>query len=515
MVLNQSRHRALYRGLEILPGVLVWITFISAVLGSAIVPTWVGFFAIVYYIYWLLKVIYLSIHLATAYRTMRQRLKTNWVVKLANLHPKTWQKTLPGLKFSHDLWHVVALPMYQEGFEILRETLLALSRTDYPKQRLIVSLGVEARAGEADQTVAQALQKEFAGQFGYFVVATHPANLAGEVAGKGSNETWLARQIYKNVIQKNKIPVEHITYSALDSDTQLDPGYFSLLTYQFLTASAPHQQSYQPVAFFSNNIWQAPAIARVVAFSGTYWNIIQQERPHRQLTFSSHSMSFKTLVAVDFKVTDAISDDSRIFWQCFFAFKTEYAVASLYYPAHMDANVAKTFWRTMRNQYLQQRRWAWGASDLAYAGTAFKSLWPELSIKQRWHGLKRLTAAAAGYYSWATSSLLIFFLGWLPSWFGGPAYNQTVFSYNLPQITQTLALIASLAIILQVFITLQVLPPKPTQYGRHRYILMVLQWLLLPITMNLLGAVPAIDAQTRLMLGQRLGFWPTEKHRKI
>ena len=54
-------------------------------------------------------------------------------------------------------------------------------------------------------------------------------------------------------------------------------------------------------------------MARVVSFSSTFWLTMQQERPERQVTFSSHSMSFKTLVEVAFWQSNIVSEDSRIF----------------------------------------------------------------------------------------------------------------------------------------------------------------------------------------------------------
>jgi len=67
------------------------------------------------------------------------------------------------------------------------------------------------------------------------------------------------------------------------------------------------------VPVFNNNIWQAPCISRVVATSGTFWQMIQQQRPERLSTFSSQSLSFKTLVEVDFWPVNMVSEDSRIF----------------------------------------------------------------------------------------------------------------------------------------------------------------------------------------------------------
>jgi hypothetical protein len=58
------------------------------------------------------------------------------------------------------------------------------------------------------------------------------------------------------------------------------------------------------------------------------------------------------------------------------------------------------------------------------------------------------------------------------------------------------------------------LPPKPVNYGNFKYLFFALSWLFLPITMIAFGSLPALDAQTRLMFGKYMGFWPTEKIRR-
>jgi hypothetical protein len=61
-----------------------------------------------------------------------------------------------------------------------------------------------------------------------------------------------------------------------------------------------------------------------------------------------------------------------------------------------------------------------------------------------------------------------------------------------------------------------ILPKMPQKYPKWKYLIMLLQWLLMPITFIVFGAIPAIEAQTRLALGPKhhLGFFVTPKERK-
>ena len=118
-----------------------------------------------------------------------------------------------------------------------------------------------------------------------------------------------------------------------------------------------------------------------------------------------------------------------------------------------------------------------------------------------------------GVYFWATAPILIFALGKLPLWLATGEAKEAVLISNAPFILEILMQIAMIGLIFSAVLSTILLPPKPSKYKFYKYLFMLLQWLLFPICFIVFGAIPAIDAQTRLMLGKYLGFWVTEKKR--
>ena len=96
---------------------------------------------------------------------------------------------------------------------------------------------------------------------------------------------------------------------------------------------------------------------------------------------------------------------------------------------------------------------------------------------------------------------------------GGDRFNATVLSSNLPFITRTLMTFAMVGLVVSAVISTALLPPRPSRYGWHKNITMVLQWLVLPFSIIIFGAIPGLEAQTRLMLGKYMGFFITPKKR--
>lgn len=493
------------RFFEVLPGTFAWVTLIAIVFFSWFTPMWAAIFIILFDIYWFLKTVYLSIHLRASFHEMRSRMKKDW---LKELHHLSSEQIHTGFGW-REVYHLVIIPMYDEPYDVVAESFRSLAKVNYPKDKLIVVLGTEARVSSARTTAAR-IKEDFGSLFFRFAVTEHPAQRENEIPGKGSNETWAGREA-KKLIDDIGISYERILVSSLDSDTQVFAEYFGVVTHAFLTCARPQRSSFQPVPLFINNIFTAPALARVIAFSASFWHLIQQSRPERLTTFSSHTMPFQALVEIGFWHTNVVSEDSRIFWQCFLHYHGDWRVEPIFYPVAMDANVAPTFWRTMRNVYKQQRRWGWGCENIPYLLSGFIRD-KKIPMRKKFYWAFHITE---GFHSWATNAIIIFSLGWLPIMLGGSLFRSSLLSFNLPRITRMIMIFAMVGIVSSAILSILLLPPKPEWFKRRHYALYALQWLLSPFTLIIFGAFPALEAQTRLALGNkwRLGFWVTPKFR--
>ena len=80
--------------------------------------------------------------------------------------------------------------------------------------------------------------------------------------------------------------------------------------------------------------------------------------------------------------------------------------------------------------------------------------------------------------------------------------SHTMVAYNLPNIVSVIETVASIGLLITVLVSFRMLPKRPARYRKGRNILMIIQWILMPITSILYQSVAAYYAQTRLMLGK-------------
>lgn len=484
---------------QMIPGALVWLTFFGAIGLSFAKPLWAIYAVIIFDLYWLFRVVYFVIFVVFSWNEYRRSLRIDWFSKLTN-EKKDWEKMV----------HLIFLPMVDEPLILVRGTFEALARSNYPQKKFIIVLAGEERAQDHFRVVAADIVSEFGSVFFELIVTLHPADVPGEIISKGANLSYAGREVQK-YIDTAAIRYEDIIVSTFDIDTVAHPDYFACLTHTYLSQKDPTRVSYQPVVLYNNNMWDSPAPMRLAALSTTFWLLTELARPDRLFTFSSHSMSFRALADVGYWERDMVNEDSRIFLQCYLHYNSHYAVVPLYIPVSMDTVLAPTLVKSMVNLYKQQRRWAWGVEHFPYLLEYF--------LKDRHipftRKLYRLWLQIEGMYTWATAPVIILILGYLPLFFADLTVKSTTIAQNAPDILAWLMNLSLVGIFTIGMLSFFLLPRLPERHDPYRYLFMVAQWVLLPLTIIVFSALPAIDAQTRLMLGKYLGtFNVTEKMRK-
>lgn len=515
----------LQRFFEIAPGVISLSIIFSCFYFSYSWPVAIAIFIIIFDLYWLVRTGYISVFVIFAYRRIKIWEKEDWLGKYRAARSvfsskeelkerkEDYNSSLTisssnGKTDSQEIYHLVILPTYKEDIEILKASINSILNSDYPKNKIILVMAFEERAGDEAIEKAEILENQFSDKFFAYLTTIHPDGLAGEARVKGANLNWAAKEARLFLDEKN-IKYENVLISAFDCDSCVHPKYFSCLAYKFLTAKNRRQLSFQPIPFYNNNIWQASAFVRVLMANSSFWQMIQSVRTGKMVTFSSHSMNFKTLVNVGYWPADIISDDSIIFWKCFSYYNGNYKTVPIYLPISMDAISSGNIFKDFVNQYKQLRRWAWGVENVPIVFRMFlenKKIPLAKKITRGWEEI-------SGRISWGVAPIIITTLGWLPIILGGEKFHQTTIALNLPSILGHLMTLAMVGVLISILVFLLLLPPMPKETNKSRYFIMAGQWVLVPIIAIPLGAMPMLDAQIRLMLGKYLEFWVTEKKR--
>lgn len=494
-----SKSEKFNRFLEIFPGATSWGIIIFMVCLAIWHPVGCAVLIIVFDFYWIIRTLYLTTLLVMAYNKLSRQKQRDWLSECKSFGSgNNWR----------EIYHLIIFPVYKEGLEIIRPSLEALRQCNYPKEKMIVVMAFEERNKDAKKN-AQMLEEEFKNTFFAHLSTFHPDGLPGESRTKGANATWAAKRA-KEFFSAKGILFEDVIISCFDADTCVGKEYFGCLTSHFLSTPNPHQASYQPMPVYTNNIWYAPSFARLVETSSSFCQFIESMRLEKFVTFSSHSMSFKTLIDIDYWPVNMISDDSVVYWKAFLFYKGDYRVIPIYVTVSMDVAYSNNFFTTIWAQYKQKRRWAWGIENFPFLIKGFRTH----------EGIPLLTKIRRSYnlleshITWAVWAIIIGLIAPLPILFGGAIFKEMSIGYNLPHITGLLFNFTLLASIIWIALSWTILPPRPKNVHWIKSVLMVFEWVTVPFIILILGSTPALDAQTRLMLGRYMEFYPTEKSRK-
>ena len=247
-----------------------------------------------------------------------------------------------------------------------------------------------------------------------------------------------------------------------------------------------------------------------VEISSSFCQLIESMRLEKFVTFSSHSMSFKALHEIGYWPVDMISDDSAIFWKAFIYYDGNYKVVPIYITVSMDIAIGPTIKTTFLNIYRQKRRWAWGVENLPIVIRAFLKSRTITLYKKISYTFKMLDA----FISWATWSFILSFGLWLPAMFASREFSSSTVYYITPRINESVYSLGAIGILVCMIISLLLLPKTKIKYALFNRIIHAFEWFFIPLIVLVLSAIPALDAQTRLMFGKYMEFWVTQKYRK-
>jgi len=513
-----------YRFFERVPALLSWGALVLLIVLSLVSPLLAAVYLMLIIVTLLVKAVGIAYHTIGGRNNLERAQKLNWRERLDDLETPVESFELrsgsrskafaTGIHIDNlrlaaadpaafpkpsEVYNLVIIAAYNESYEILEPTVQSLLATTYDKSHLIISLAYEERGGEGMEKTALRLQKKFASKFVDFVLVKHPRDLPNEVVGKGGNITFAGRHMQKWLDEKG-IEYKNVLTTTLDSDNRPHPTYFDYATYEFIVHEDRKHLAFQPISLFLNNIWDVPAPMRVIATGNSFWNIISSMRPHSLRNFASHSQPMEALVEMDFWSTRTIVEDGHQYWRSYFYFNGNYDVIPLYVPIYQDAVLDSTYAKTLKAQFIQLRRWAYGASDVPYVATRVFSRKRNVPLLA---GISKLIVLIDGHLTLACVAILVAIGGWIPLFINNQAYHDVV-AHQLPDTISFVQRIALVGLFITVFLSFKMLPPRPERYKRHRTLGMLLQWFLMPVTAICYSSAAALYSQTRLFFGKYL-----------
>jgi hypothetical protein len=547
---DEDRHHWLQRSLEMLPGIISWAIIIGPIWLSFSYPWLVAYFVLSFDFYWLTRALWMAGSVIVAYRRIRRVLAADWGARLSSLDDLPGRRaellrrlggegrTAGALGFAagavasargerrvledelraievasavdeplpdwREYVHLALIPTYSESLDKLRATVSALADAEWPRERKICAIITRETDHDGRRNVA-ALRAEFGDAFAQFIHILDPLE-PGIVVGKSSAMAWGGRYLYRTLVRKQGMDPRRILVTDLDADYRVHPQYFTYLAWTHVTDPNRETQLYQPIPYFHNNLWEAPALQRLFAAVLTQLQMWRSVLPEKLQSFGSYSTTLHVVHDVGYWATDAIPEDSRFYWKSYFRYGDRFRAVPLFIPIYGDAVRARTYWRSMATQYLQARRWAWGVTDIPYV-VQNVIRHTEIPLSSR---VWRLLNLFGEHINWAIAPLVITFGAAVPLLIN-PAFAQSTLGQNLPVYASTMLSIALLALVVLIVVEHRIVPPRPTWWGSFRRFLSYAQWLALPFVGIFFSNLPALDAQTRLLTGRYLEYRVTEK----
>ena len=489
-----KNEKKVQRALEILPGFVSINIILFPYWGIFVIPEIVAYFILGYTIYWFLQSGQIAFGGVVSHLRIQATMQYDWVKDVKSF--PDWKKVR----------NVIIIPTYKEPLHILDRTLNSISKQTLPKDQLIVILATEKKEDKSERLKkVNVLKEKYSKSFHKFFVTVHTL-VPGEAAGKASNEKYAALLFKKKYIDTKIYNIKHLIVTSCDADHVFHKKHFASLTYKFLDHPKRYLRFWQPAILFYNNIYRLPAIARITDTISSVVSISMLPRKDRLISYSNYSLSFKLLDDVGYWNEDRIPEDWGIFFKAFYKKKGQVEVEANYLPIYADAAESTSFVKTIKAQYEQRKRWAWGTSDDPWLIKNY-FLTPGVPFFTK---TMRVIYALQMHFLWPVHWFIITLGLTLPTLIN-PRFGRTTLGYTVPKLSSAILTLALVFLLVMFALDRVYKPKRPKEFPLWRAILFPLEFVLMPVAGFIFTALPGLDAHTRLMLGKYIEYKVTEK----
>ncbi len=470
---------------------LSWLLITFPLWFSPFHPAIVAYFIIAFDLYFFYKSIRTTYFAAYSYK------------KILSLSKVSFAHKLKQSKKAKEIRHFIIIPNYKEHLHKLDETIHSIADNDLGSENLYLVLAFEKREIDASKK-AETIYETFKSRFKDILICYHPL-LPDEEAGKASNQTYAAKFV-DSYVHTNGWDSQSILLTICDADSHMPKNYFSYLTYEYLRDDQRLYHFFWAPVLLYNNFWQLPTIVRMQATLSSIIRLAFLSEKDKLIQTSTYSTNLWLLKKIHFWDVDIIPEDWHIYFQAFFTFGDRVKTIPLYTIINGDAVYSGRLIKTLLNRYEQEKRWAWGVSDIGYTIKKFFSS-PDISITSK---LRKILFVAETHLFWPTSFFILTVSASIPPLIN-PVFKRTVLGFLLPNLSGLILTLSSLLLILYMYLDIKLRKKVKLETSLKSLPLLFVQWYLLPFVSFLFSSLPALEAHTRILLGKPIKYKVTEK----
>lgn len=469
-----------------------WLLITMPLWLSPFHPAVVAYFILTFDLYFFYKSLTTVYRAAIAYKKIQNNAKIKYFKKIKKL------------LVAKEIRHFILIPNYKEPIKKLEETIEVIVNCDYPfKDKIFLVLAFEEREKEAYEK-GKILKEKFKNKFADIIISYHILQ-SNEEPGKASNQTF-ACKVIDGYLKQRKINPQNVLITICDADSQLSENYLSYLTYIFLKDKERNYHFYAAPVLLYGNFWRLPFFVRIQSILSSILRVAFLEYKENFIQISTYSTNFWLLKQVNFWDTDIIPEDWHIYLQAFFKFGEKVKTLPLYTIINGDAVYSGNILKTSINRYQQEKRWAWGVSDVGYSILRFFDT-PHINPLLK---IKKILFIAENHLLWPTSFFILTLAALIPP-LVNPVFKRTVLGFLLPKISSFILTLATLCLIFYIYLDIK-LRQKVEGKSHHLQLpLLIIQWYFLPIVSFIFSSLPALEAHTRLIFGKKIKYHVTEK----